>query len=145
MTDDDARALYARWLPGMWEAPEGDLDRIAADLFTDDAVGHWGDRDVHGPAAIADQVRRARRLFSDVRTVCDVGPVADGGLLAARWTFTGAYRGGIPGATAAPGTVVRYPGTDLFRLRGGRFCAYWPQGDNLALMLALGAVAPSGG
>src|SRR5690606_21757889 len=92
MDEAAARELYRRWLPGMWEAPTEELDRIAREVFTDDVVGHWPGRDVHGPTAVADQIRTTHAMFTRIRTTVQVGPVigADG-LVAAHWLFTADY------------------------------------------------------
>ncbi|GAA1091993.1 ester cyclase [Nocardiopsis composta] len=146
MDEAAARELYRRWLPGMWEAPTEELDRIAREVFTDDVVGHWPGRDVHGPTAVADQIRTTHAMFTRIRTTVQVGPVigADG-LVAAHWLFTADYVDGVPGATASPGTGVRYPGADFFRVRDGRFAEYWVVGDTMTLMAQLGALGPEAG
>ncbi|MFD2350125.1 hypothetical protein ACFSTC_13440 [Nonomuraea ferruginea] len=58
--------------------------------------------DVHGPDQLIETLRQGHEPFDDVTITLDVGPLADGDHVAARWTFAGAYRGGMPGATAAP-------------------------------------------
>ncbi|WP_017593096.1 ester cyclase [Nocardiopsis potens] len=146
MDETAARELYRRWLPGMWEAPTEELDRIAGELFTDDAVGHWPGRDVHGPAGIAEQIRTTHAMFTRIGTSVRVGPVVGAdGLIAAQWLFTADYAEGVPGATAAPGTRVRYPGADFLRVRDGRFAEYWVVGDTMALMAQLGALGSEAG
>lgn len=64
---------------------------------------------------------------------------------AAHWLFTADYVDGVPGATASPGTGVRYPGADFFRVRDGRFAEYWVVGDTMTLMAQLGALGPEAG
>jgi hypothetical protein len=47
--------MYRRWIEELWAGRP-----IAAELVSDDFVGHWPDRDVHGPAelqAIIDETR----------------------------------------------------------------------------------------
>ncbi|MFG2089449.1 MULTISPECIES: ester cyclase [unclassified Spirillospora] len=137
---DALEELYRRWLFEVWN---GDFD-VAARILTPDFTGHWPNLEVHGPEEAVDQVRRSHAYFTGVRTTLDVGPVvqgvADDGMVAAAWTFHGAYRGGIPGATAAPGTPVSFRGQDIFRARDGRFAEYWVVSDALGLMTALGAL-----
>lgn len=99
---------------------------------------------MHGPAEAAEQVRRSHAYFTGVRTTLDVGPVVGDGMVAAGWSFHGSYRGGIPGATAEPGTPVSFSGQDIFRAEDGRFAEYWVVSDALGLMTALGAVAVPG-
>ncbi|MER7545694.1 ester cyclase [Spirillospora sp. NPDC127506] len=133
-------ALYRRWLFEVWEGDFAVAEQILAPGFT----GHWPDLEVHGPAEAAEQVRRSHEYFSGVRTGLDAGPVVGdgtgGGMVAAAWTFHGTYRGGVPGATAAPGTRVSFRGQDIFRAEDGRFAEYWVVSDALGLMTALGAV-----
>jgi predicted ester cyclase len=129
-------ALYRRWLLELWD---GDLD-VAGGILTDDFVGHWPDQDVHGPVGAAEAVRAGRSPFDDVRLELDVGPIADGDKVAARWTFHGSYRGGLPGATAPAGTRVAFSGMDLLRIdpASGKFAEYWVVSDALGLMTQLG-------
>ena len=132
----DVADLYRRWLFDLWY---GD-DAVAADIFTPDFVGHWPALDVHGPQGVVEQLHRSRRMFGDIENTLDVGPVVGTGMVAARWTFHGSYRGGIPGATAAPGTRIAFSGQDIFRAEGDRFAEYWVASDALGMMHALGAL-----
>ncbi|MEU5993722.1 ester cyclase [Spirillospora sp. NPDC047418] len=136
---DPLDALYRRWLFEVWQGDYAVAGEILAPGFT----GHWPDLEVHGPAEAAAQVRRSHGYFTDVRTTLDAGPVvsaAGDGMVAAAWSFHGSYRGGIPGATAAPGTRVSFRGQDVFRAEDGRFAEYWVVSDALGLMTALGAL-----
>ena len=139
MTDSDIaqhEKLYRRWLFDLWY---GDF-AAAAEIFTPDFVGHWPSHEVHGPQAVADQIRQSRALFSDIENTLDVGPVISSGLCAARWTFHGSYLGGIPGTTATPGTRISFSGHDIFRVDNGRFAEYWVISDSTGMMQQLGAV-----
>ncbi|XRQ15203.1 ester cyclase [Actinomadura welshii] len=136
---DELDELYRRWLFEVWH---GDF-AVAEQILTPDFTGHWPNLEVHGPAEAAEQVRRSHEFFTGVRTTLDVGPVvsaAGDGMVAAGWTFHGAYRGGIPGATAEPGTAVAFRGHDIFRARDGRFAEYWVVSDVMGMMTALGAL-----
>jgi predicted ester cyclase len=130
--------LYRRFLLELWT---GDLD-VAPEIVTDDFVGHWPDREVSGPDGLVEVIDQTLGAFSDIRTAIDVGPIVDGDLLAARWTFTARYRGGIPGATAPDGTEVSFHGADVIRVSadGGRIAEYWVSSDGLSLMAQLGAL-----
>ncbi|WP_436774989.1 ester cyclase [Yinghuangia sp. YIM S09857] len=137
----DLKALYRRWLFDVWA---GDFD-VVERIFTPDVVGHWPTHDFHGPGELADQVRQSHALFTGIENTLDVGPVVDGDLLAARWTFHGTYQGGIPDAQAPAGTEVAFHGVDMLRAEDGRFAEYWVVSDSLGLMTRLGALGtPSG-
>lgn len=133
---DDLRELYRCWLKDVWG---GDFD-AAHRIFTPDVVGHWPGHEVHGVRDLIGQVRQSHELFGDIATTLDVGPLLDGDLLAARWTFRGDYRGGVPGSTVPEGTRIVLVGHDLFRVEGGRFAEYWNMTDGLGMLRQLGAI-----
>lgn len=133
------RDVYEQWLLGMWHAPDDELDERAAALAAPDLVAHNGRRtmDERGPAALATIVRQARALFTDARVTLDVGPIVDGELVAARWSFVGRYAGGIPGANAPEGTEATLVGADTMRIASGRIHEYWALSDGADLMAQL--------
>jgi hypothetical protein len=145
---DPLDALYRRWLFEVWQGDYAVAGEILAPGFT----GHWPGLEVRGPDQAAEQVRRSHEYFTDIGTALDAGPVIGpvpgspqgaspgDGMVAAAWTFHGSYQGGIPGATAEPGTRVSFRGQDLFRAEDGRFAEYWVVSDALGLMTALGAL-----
>ena len=67
----------------------------------------------------------SRAIFQDVTFAVEVGPVANGELVAARWIGHGSYKGGMRGTTAPVGTRVSFSGHDLLRVEAGRFAEYW--------------------
>lgn len=138
MTDPagDARRLYARWLHGLWRS--GDR-ALAEQLVTTEFVGHWPDRDVHGPAGLAEAIGQSLALFSEVTTSIEVGPIVEGELVAARWSFHGTYQGDMPGLPAPPGTPATLRGADVLRIVDGRFAEYWVSSDVPQLSAQLGA------
>jgi ketosteroid isomerase-like protein len=120
---DANKQLYRRWLLELWN---GDL-AIAGQLVTPDFVGSWPGQPglVHGPEELAETIRVSRGFFLDLTFAVEVGPVAEGDLVAARWIGRGSYKDGMPGATAAAGTRVRFGGHDLLRVDEGRVAEYW--------------------
>jgi hypothetical protein len=54
-----------------------------------------------------------------------------------RWDANGTYGGGFPGATAEPGTKVRFTGTDTLRVKRGLITDYWLNADTLLLITQL--------
>lgn len=136
---DSPRGIYEQWLLGMWHAPDDELDERAATLAAADMVVHNGRHTMHerGPAALATIVRQARDLFTEARVSLDVGPVVDGDLVAARWSFVGRCAGGIPGANAPEGTEATLVGADTMRVTEGRIQEYWALSDRADLMSQL--------
>lgn len=104
--------LYRRWLDELWAGSPGAAERLVAENF----VGHWPDRDVHGPVELAAIVAETRRMFTDMTFVLEVGPIVDGDLVAGRWTGSG----------TTPEGPMTFVGNDVLRVEQGRFVEYWP-------------------
>lgn len=103
--------LYRRWLDELWNGAV----EIAADVVTEDFVGHWPDRDVTGPDGLAAVVEQTHAMFEDLSFTVEVGPVVEGDLVCARWTGHGRGADG----------PVGFVGHDILRVRDGRFVEYW--------------------
>ncbi|WP_157246359.1 ester cyclase [Nonomuraea typhae] len=116
--------LYERWLLEMWNGDFG----LAHDLVTDGFVGHWPGMEVHGPGELIEALKQGHAPFGDVAVTLDVGPIAAGDLVAARWTFSGDYRG----------RRVAFSGHDILRAEGDRFAEYWVMSDVKGLEAQLG-------
>ena len=111
--------LYRRWIDELWTGQQ-----VAAELVSDDFVGHWPNRDVHGPAELQSMVDETRAMFRELEFYVDVDPFAvvpavrrhlDRDMLAARWIGTGARERG----------PVLFAGNDILRVRDGRIVEYW--------------------
>jgi predicted ester cyclase len=134
---DDLKNLYRRFLLEAWE---GDPDAVAPEVVSPDFVIYRNGKpgETRGPAALVELVSKGRAPFTDVAVSIEQGPLADGDLVAARWTFAGRYAGGIPGVSASEGTEVAFSGIDLLRVADGRFVEYWVSSDAEHLMAQLG-------
>ena len=104
------KALYRRWVNELWAGKP-----VAAELVSDDFVGHWPDRDVHGPGELQAIVDETQSMFSDLKFVVEIEPLVDRDLVAARWIGTGATAAG----------PARFTGNDILRFADGRFVEYW--------------------
>ncbi|OBI74021.1 ester cyclase [Mycobacterium sp. E740] len=102
--------LYARWITELWAGVP-----VAAELVTDDFVGHWPHRVVRGPAQLEAVVSETHRMLSDLEFMIEVEPFVGGDMLAARWIGTGATQDG----------PKRFTGNDILRIADGRFAEYW--------------------
>jgi predicted ester cyclase len=129
----DVRKMYARWME-MWNgAPE-----LAEELVAPGCVVHQPPNNAIGPEGVRQMVVMEREPFEDLTFRIEVEPLIDGNHLAARWISEGRYRGGIPGATADPGTVIVFSGIDIWRVEDGKIAEYWVSSDGLHLMAQLG-------
>jgi len=104
------KALYQRWINELWAGKP-----VAAELVSDDFVGHWPTRDVHGPDELQAIVDETQTMFSDLTFTIEIGPLVDGDLVAGRWIGTGATDDG----------PARFTGNDILRFADGRFIEYW--------------------
>jgi SnoaL-like domain len=105
-----AKALYQRWINELWAGKP-----IAAELVSADFVGHWPDRDVHGPAELQAIVDETHAMFSELEFIIEIEPLVDRDMVAARWIGTGATRDG----------PARFTGNDILRFADDRFVEYW--------------------
>jgi hypothetical protein len=88
---------------------------LAAELVSDDFVGHWPNRDVRGPGELQAMIDETQAMVSDLMFVVEIEPIVDRDLVAARWIGTG---------TTADGPA-RFTGNDILRFADGRFVEYW--------------------
>ncbi|MCV7075296.1 ester cyclase [Mycobacterium szulgai] len=107
-----AQLLYERWITELWAGRQ-----IAGEIVTDDFVGHWPDREVHGPAELEQIISQTRNMLADLNFHIEIGPICDGDLVAGRWA----------GAGVGPEGPLSFTGNDILRLGDGRqrFAEYW--------------------
>lgn len=105
-------ALYRQWINRLWN---GDL-AIVPTIVAPDFVGHWPDRDIHGPGELAAVIEETRAMFTEMTFTIAVGPVAQEELVAGRW---------VGHAVTPSGERVVFTGNDILRAVGGRFVEYW--------------------
>ncbi|KUI39120.1 ester cyclase [Mycobacterium sp. GA-2829] len=102
--------LYEQWINRLWSG-----EPVAAELVSDDFLGHWPDREVHGPGELQAIIDQTHAMLSDLTFQITVGPIVDGDLLAGRWEGRG---------TSVEGEV-RFTGNDILRVADGKFTEYW--------------------
>jgi hypothetical protein len=119
--------LYRRWLDELWNGSIADLEKLAADRVTPDFVGNWPLRPglVHGPDELARIIREGREMFDDLAFSTEVGPMANGDLVAARWVARGHYRG----------SSLEFRGHDILRVTEDRFSEYWVLSEDISDLL----------
>lgn len=131
---DDVHAMYRRWIE-MWN---GEME-LAAELMAPDCPIHQPPNDFRGADGLRQMVEMGRAPFDDPVFAVEVEPIIEGNRLAARWTMTGRYRGGIPGASAPAGTEITFGGIDIWHVEDGKIVEYWISSDGLYLMAQLNA------
>ena len=135
----DQRALWQDWVH-LWNGDYAQAEGIVSPEFRVHVAlldGSPGDA-IRGPGGLVKWIQQSRGIFSDLRFTTTVGPLIDGDYVVGRWEATGPYNGGMPGATAAPGTEVTFTGTDILRLEDGKIVEYWLNADSAPLLVQLG-------
>jgi steroid delta-isomerase-like uncharacterized protein len=141
MSEDANKALVRRFYEEVWA--RGNLD-VADELFADDYVRH----DFRGgePEAGAEGQKQIaadfRAAFPDLTWDVDF-ILADGDLVAGRWTASGTHRASWAGVEPT-GRSMRFSGINVFRFAEGRVVEIWNHRDDLGLMQQLGAPVYAG-
>ncbi|RDG29904.1 hypothetical protein DVH02_34595 [Streptomyces corynorhini] len=120
----------------------GDYDKaqsiVSPDIRVHAAMMDGSDSSsIRGAEGMVAWISQTRAAFPDMRFSEEVRPLVDGTYASVRWTVTGTYAGGFPGAKAEPGTVVTFTGTDTLRMKDGKFVEYWLNSDMLDLLTQL--------
>lgn len=103
--------------------------------YTDDFVGHGGSTTFTHEDGMK-EAKGWRSAFPDLTVKVDL-MVAEGDLVAVRWTARGTNTGtgnGIP----VTGRKVQVSGTAIFRFVGGKIAEEWTSANTLGLMKQLG-------
>jgi steroid delta-isomerase-like uncharacterized protein len=141
MSSEDNKALIRRFYEEVWN--RGNL-AVAEEIFADDYVRHdlrpgTAPPGPQGQKQIASMFRAA---FPDLESTVDL-IIAEGDMVAARWTLHGTHTG--PWAGVAPtGKAVTFSGVNIFRIAGGKVVEIWNHRDDLGLMQQLGAPVYAG-
>ena len=136
MSAEDNKRIVERFYTEVWD--RGNVE-VALEIFADDYVRHDLRPSVALPGPEGQRTIAAdfRRAFPDLRMTLDL-IVAEGDLVAARWTTIGTHSG--PWAGVEPtGKSVTFSGVNIFRLEEGKVVELWNHRDDLGLMDQIGA------
>jgi predicted ester cyclase len=109
--------------------------------FVDEAVTmHPGTPDsaqaMQGIDELRAAYRRFRILVPDMQVTHDL-LIGEGPYVVARWTTTGTHASELSGIPAT-GDELRWGGTDIYRIEGGRIVEWWRNDDFAGLLRRLG-------
>ena len=142
MDADANKQLVVRFYEEVWAS--GNVG-FATEVFADDYARHdlrptQAAPGAAGQARIAEQFRSA---FPDLRWRVDL-VLADGDLVAARWTASGTHTGRW-GGLAPTGKRAEFSGVNIFRFGDhGKVTEIWNHRDDLGLIEQLGAAVFAG-
>jgi steroid delta-isomerase-like uncharacterized protein len=118
----------------------GDVDSLDG-IISSDAVDHDPQNPfggTHGPDGAKQVIAMYRAAFPDLKVKVE-DQVAEGDLVATRWTSTGTHEGDLPGLTATHKSVT-VTGIGIDRIADGKIVEGWNNWDTLGMLQQLGAV-----
>ena len=137
----DINQLWLTWVE-LWN---GDFD-VAAELVSPGFVAHFPPTgntpvEVQGREGLTAGIQQFAAAFSEYTFTTTVGPIAQNGILAGRWSCRGLYNGVIPGSSPDMiGKEVVFEGADFLRIEGGQLVEYWLSADMLAFLQLVGVI-----
>lgn len=135
MTVRSNKEVYHLWVDA-WNGDSRKVKDIAAEQCTIHQIrtDEESVTDKAGAEALKGIIDKAKVLFDRVSMTVDVGPIEEGEYVSARWTFSGNYLGGMPGAQAEVGKRVAFSGNDMLRIKEGMITDYWVTSDGIHLL-----------
>ena len=136
---DLARQAIGIWTTGVFEAVD--------ELYAPEYVNHQhhdpdDPRDIHGAEAMKRFARKFREAFPDFHDSVDI-QIAEGDMVATRFTSTGTHRGTFMGVEPT-NRELTWTGITIDRIAEGKIVESWANWDMMGMMQQLNAVsAPS--
>ena len=129
------KALVRRWFDEVWCN-----GRAAAidELLASQALVHGLGPAMQGPEGFKPFHAAYRNAFPDVKIQLDA-IVAEGNMVAARWSGTGTHRGDGLGFKAT-GRQIQFSGMVFVRVENGKLVEGWNNFDQLGMFQQLGVV-----
>ena len=135
-TPDQNKELVGRWFDEVWSG--GGVD-ILDELLAAGHNHHWAiGPDTSGVDPIKERVTMWRTTLPDLTFTADP-VIAEGDLVAARWTGTGTDQGGFMGSPPT-GQTVQLEGINVFRIECGQIVEVWSEMDGIGFLEQIGAM-----
>lgn len=140
MGTEQSKAVYRRFLDLGFNT--GDFAALG-EVLAPNYVDHDAPPGIPpGPEGIALLLGTYRAAFPDVHMTVEA-QVAEGEMVATRYTFRGTHRGNLMGI-APTGKQVTMTGTTITRIVDGKMVEAWVNYDLLGLLQQVGVVPPMG-
>ena len=137
---EENKALARRAFEEVWN--QGNLDAMD-EIYAPDVVDHSRapgfPEGVEGSKAFISMYMNA---FPDTKMTVDL-QIAEGDIVATRWTAHGTHKGELMGIPAT-GKQVTVTGIGIDRIAGGRIVESWGEFDQMGMMQQLGVVPAPG-
>ena len=137
MAAEQNKDILRRFITGCVNAAREDLlpEFVAADVRVHPGTPGAAP-DTAGLEELGAAFRRFRVVLPDLH-IAQEETVAEGDLVAARWTATGTHSGPLAGIEPT-GRAVRWSGTDVYRFANGRIVEWWRNDDFVWLLHQVG-------
>ena len=140
MSADTNKEIVRRLGVEPWEGKLGVIDELVAP----DYVGHDpAQPEMHGPEGIKQFITGYLAGFPDGRITID-GQLAEGDMVATRWTGRGTHQGELMGIPPT-GKQVTVSGITISRVKNGKVVEEWSNWDTLGMLQQLGVVPEMAG
>ncbi len=135
MSVDTNKEIVRRLGVEPWEGNLGVIDELVAA----DYVGHDpAQPELHGPDGIREFITTYLAAFPDGKITIDE-QLAEGDLVASRWTGRGTQQGELMGVPPT-GKQVTVSGITISRVKNGKVVEEWSNWDTLGMLQQLGVV-----
>jgi steroid delta-isomerase-like uncharacterized protein len=136
MTSEQNKAIVRRAFEEPWK---GNLD-IVDELVASDYVGHdpATPEPLHGPEGVKEFISTYRAAFPDARIRVEE-QLAEGDLVATRWSGRGTHEGELMGISPT-GRRVSVSGLTISRLEGGKIVEEFQNWDTFGMLQQLDAI-----
>jgi len=136
MSSDQNKAIVRRALEEPWK---GNLD-VVDELVASDYVGHDPavPEPLRGPEGMKEFISTYRAAFPDARITVKE-QLAEGNLVATRWSGSGTHEGELMGI-APTGKHVTVSGLTISRLEGGKIVEEFQNWDTFGMLQKLDAI-----
>lgn len=137
MGTEENKELIRREIEEVWN--RGNLD-LADALFAATYVSHnpGNPGQAPGPRGVKDYVASSRAAWPDLHFTVEA-QIAEGDLVATRWTVRGTHQREIAGVRPT-GRQVSVTGTSNYRIAGGMIVEEWADWDELGVLKQIGAI-----
>jgi steroid delta-isomerase-like uncharacterized protein len=138
---DENKAVARRFFEIFNDGNTDALDEVVAP----DAVDHdaYNPHAAEGLEGAKKTIAMYREAFPDIHFDVE-GQIAEGDMVASRWTGTGTHEGALMGVEPT-GTKTTTTGIGIDRIEDGKVVESWNSWDTLGLMNAIGAIPQAEG
>jgi steroid delta-isomerase-like uncharacterized protein len=138
MSAEENKANDRRFFEAWNQGNQAIVDELCAPNY----VLHDPDTTVRGVEEFKQYIASNRTAFPDGHFTIE-DQIAEGNMLATRWTFRGTHQGELRGVPPT-GKQVTVTGIGIYRIEGGKFEESWVNFDVLGLLQQLGVIPPMG-